>query len=325
MGTAEALRAILARFPAQRVLVLGDVILDRYWWGEASRLSPEAPVPVVRKRRATSRPGGAGNTAANLAALGASVTLFGVTGEDPQSAELKAVLAEAGVDSSGLVSDPARPTSTKTRVIATHQQIVRVDDEEAAPVSEQVAAAAAGMMTPLIARADAVVVSDYAKGFLAPGLLERVIELANHSAKPVFIDPKGTDYRRYLGCSMLKPNRMELGILAGMPAGNRAETAVAGQHLSAIMPGTKIIVTEGAEGMTLFAGGVQLEHVGVTPRQVFDVTGAGDTVLAALAMAITAGATERQAMLLATEAAGIAIGMMGTAAVTLRQIEAAIS
>jgi D-beta-D-heptose 7-phosphate kinase/D-beta-D-heptose 1-phosphate adenosyltransferase len=315
--------AVFRHFAGQRILVIGDVILDRYWWGEASRLSPEAPVPVVRKQRATVRPGGAANTAANLAALGATPLLVGLVGTDGESGELQGCLLERGVAVDWLIAEEARPTTTKTRVIAAHQQIVRVDEEDIAPISAEAEGRARTVIAERLETATAVVVSDYAKGFLTPSLLNVVIAEAGRAGKRVFIDPKGADYGRYQGCFLLKPNRLELGILTGLPVRTHEETLAAGNRLSAGMSGVMILVTEGAEGMTLFADSRPVEHVVSAPRQVYDVTGAGDTVLATLSLAISAGAAYRDAMELASEAGAIAVSTMGTAAVTLRQLEAA--
>jgi rfaE bifunctional protein kinase chain/domain len=317
------LSAVLRHFPGQKILVIGDVILDRYWWGEASRLSPEAPVPVVRKQRSTVRPGGAANTAANLAALGATPQLVGLVGTDRESAELRGALLDCGVAADFLISENARPTTTKTRVIASHQQIVRVDEEDIAPISREAEERAREAIANCLERTSAVVVSDYAKGFLTPSLLNFTIAAAGRAGKRVFVDPKGADYARYQGCFLMKPNRLELSLLTGLPARNRAETLAAGNRLSAAMPGAMILVTEGADGMTLFAGSAPVEHTASAPRQVYDVTGAGDTVLATLSLAISAGASYRDAMELASEAAAIAIGTMGTAIVTLPELEAA--
>ena len=317
MGLAE----ILKEFPGQRILVLGDVILDWYWWGQASRLSPEAPVPVVRKQRTTLQPGGAGNTAANLAALGAQVRLFGVTGQDTHAGELRAALSAHHVETGSLIADVSRPTTTKTRVIAAHQQVVRVDEEATHPVSEEIATAVLANVKQDLGNAAAIVISDYAKGFLTPELLAAVIAEARRAGKRVFADPKGVDSARYHGAFLLKPNRLELGILTGLPApSTHEETLAAGNRLAASMPGTHILVTEGSEGMTLFSGSGASEHIAPTPRQVFDVTGAGDTVLAVVAMAVTAGASWSQAMQLAAEAAAIAIGQMGSVAVGLESL-----
>ena len=309
MGLAE----ILQKFPGQRILVLGDVILDWYWWGQASRLSPEAPVPVVRKQRTTLQPGGAGNTAANLAALGARVSLFGVTGADSHADDLRTALAAHGVDTGGLIADAGRPTTTKTRVIAAHQQVVRVDEESTGAISDDIVRDVLTAFHKNLGAADAIVISDYAKGFLTPELLQGVIGVG----KPVFADPKGADVARYDGVFVLKPNRLELNLLTGLPADGHTEVLAAGNRLAARMPGTHILVTEGSEGMTLFSESQEPEHLAPTPRQVFDVTGAGDTVLAVIAMAVTAGASWSQAMQLAAEAAGIAIGQMGSVAVGL--------
>ncbi|HYV62414.1 MAG TPA: D-glycero-beta-D-manno-heptose-7-phosphate kinase [Bryobacteraceae bacterium] len=316
MGLAD----ILKQFPGQRILVLGDVILDWYWWGQASRLSPEAPVPVVRKQRTSLQPGGAGNTAANLAALGARVSLFGVTGKDSHADDLRTALTGYGIETSGLIADPSRPTTTKTRVIAAHQQVVRVDEESTGAISTELADAVLKAVRQDLANAGAVVISDYAKGFLTPPLLDAVIGEARRVGKRVFADPKGADAARYRGAFLLKPNRLELSLLTGMPAATHAETLAAGSRLAGNMPGTHILVTEGSEGMTLFAGSQPPEHLAPTPRQVFDVTGAGDTVLAVIAMAITAGASWSQTMRLAAEAAGIAIGQMGSVAVSLESL-----
>jgi len=303
--------------------VIGDVILDRYWWGEASRLSPEAPVPVVRKQRSTVRPGGAANTAANLAALGATPYLVGLVGTDRESVELRGALLECGVAADSLISENARPTTTKTRVIAAHQQIVRVDEEDIAPISGEAERRALEVIAERLESASAVVISDYAKGFLTPSLLNFVTAVAGRAGKRVFVDPKGADYTRYQGCFLMKPNRLELSILTGLPARNHEETLAAGNRLSAAMPGAMILVTEGADGMTLFADSRPVEHLASAPRQVYDVTGAGDTVMATLSLAISAGASYRDAMELAGEAAAIAIGTMGTAIVRLPQLETA--
>ncbi len=323
LGEVPNLSSVLRHFRGQRILVIGDVILDRYWWGEASRLSPEAPVPVVRKQRATVRPGGAANTAANLAALGATPLLVGLVGTDRESGELQGALLENGVAVDGLIRENARPTTTKTRVIASHQQIVRVDEEDLAPISGEAEGRALVVIAERLESVTAVVVSDYAKGFLTPSLLNFVTAEAGRACKRVFVDPKGADYTRYQGCFLMKPNRLELSVLTGLPVRTHEETLAAGNRLSAAMPGAMILVTEGADGMTLFADSRPVEHLASAPRQVYDVTGAGDTVLATLSLAISAGASYRHAMELAGEAAAIAIGTMGTATVTLPQLEAA--
>jgi D-beta-D-heptose 7-phosphate kinase/D-beta-D-heptose 1-phosphate adenosyltransferase len=279
---------------------------------------------VVRKQRSTVRPGGAANTAANLAALGAKAHLVGLVGIDREAGELQGALLECGVEVDYLIAEDARPTTTKTRVIASHQQIVRVDEEDIGAMPGEVEDRARETISSCLERTSAVVVSDYAKGFLTPSLLRFVIDAAGHGDKRVFVDPKGADYSRYQGCFLMKPNRMELSVLTGLPARNHEETLSAGNRLSTMMPGTLILVTEGADGMTLFADSRPIEHIASAPRQVYDVTGAGDTVLATLSLAISAGASYRDAMELAAEAAAIAISTMGTATVKLLELETAL-
>ncbi len=312
MGHSSAYEVILSRFTELRVVVLGDVILDRYWWGECSRLSPEAPVPVVRRKRSSVTPGGAANTAANLSALGAAVDLIGVTGADAAAEELKGALNACGVRSYRLMKLAGRPTTTKTRIVALHQHVVRVDDEETGPVSQACVEETLACLAELLPAAAAVVVSDYAKGFLSPALLKRVIVRAREAGKPVFVDPKAMDCAPYRGCTLIKPNRSELSLLAGMPVRNREETSQAARRLVEDMGESLVLVTEGQEGMTLFSARGE-EHVEAPVRQVYDVTGAGDTVLAAVALSLCAGASHREAMEIASHAASIVIGRIGTA------------
>lgn len=321
MTNVERLREIARRFSGLRVLVAGDLILDRYWWGSASRLSPEAPVPVVKRDSVTVRPGGAANTAVNIAALGASAELFGVAGHDREADELQTALTAAGIRQVWLCRDQGRPTTTKTRVMALNQQVVRVDDESAEPIPEAAAQQAVAQIGSRLAGSSALVFSDYAKGFLTPLLLQQAIRAARAAGMPVFVDPKGRDATRYAGCTLLKPNRHELGLLTGVELHTPDDAAAAGRRLSAAMPGTKILVTEGSAGMTLFEDGAAREHVAAVPRQVYDVTGAGDTVLASMALSVAAGADYREAMQLSVAAASVVIGVMGTAAVTAAELD----
>ena len=311
--------SLLEQFSTRRLLVLGDVILDRYWWGDSQRLSAEAPVPIVRIERTTVRAGGAANTAANLVSLGAAVELFGVVGADSAAAELRGVVEGCGI-ATALVEDAGRPTTTKTRIVALHQQVVRVDREETAGLPDALVAETAARVQAGIKDGHGVVLSDYGKGFLTPGLVRQVIAAAKEQGVPSFIDPKGADYEPYLGCSVLKPNRLELGVLTRQPVRSHAETLAAGRGLRSLMPGTAILVTEGAEGMTWFSPDGGEDHVDPVVRQVFDVTGAGDTVLATVALAICAGAGPRRALELASRAASIVVGVIGTATVTREQL-----
>jgi D-beta-D-heptose 7-phosphate kinase/D-beta-D-heptose 1-phosphate adenosyltransferase len=278
----------------------------------------------VRKQRVTITPGGAANTAANLAALGAAVELIGVAGRDAAAAELKAALEPFGVGTGCLMECSGRPTTTKTRIVALHQQLLRVDDEETGPLPEAQAAEALRLTSERLPAAGAVVISDYAKGFLAPPFLKCVLAMARDAGKPVFIDPKGMDWTRYSGCTLIKPNRAELSLLTGMPAHNHEETLAAGRRLAGLMQGTIVLVTEGAEGMTLFSGAGE-DHVEPVARQVYDVTGAGDAVLAVTVLALCAGASHRDAMQLASHAASIVIGKVGTVVVGREELLRALT
>jgi D-beta-D-heptose 7-phosphate kinase/D-beta-D-heptose 1-phosphate adenosyltransferase len=315
---------ILSRFARGRFLVLGDVMLDRYWWGDARRLSPEAPVPVVAIQRTSALPGGAANSAANLAGLGGAVALAGIVGDDGAAGELEALCLEAGIDPRGLVREAGRCTTTKTRVIAQHQHVVRVDHEVLSPPSQASLERVFEHYAAALPSTDAVVISDYLKGATPPPFLKRVSGRAREAGKPVLVDPKGRDCTRYAGCTLLKPNRAELSLLTGLAADTREHTIAAGRALSQRLAGAEILVTEGADGMTLFAGGDVVCSQPAQKREVFDVTGAGDTVLAAVAASLAAGASRAEAMYIASHAAALTVSVLGTYVVKLDELRGAL-
>ena len=314
------MKDLISRFSQFEVLVLGDLILDRYWWGDAHRLSPEAPVPVLLKQKETVRPGGAANTAANVVGLGARVLLIGIVGEDHEADELESALAHEHIDADLIRTN--RPTTTKTRLIAGHQHIVRVDAEMAEPISDELTDDVIKKVRAHIGHANAILFSDYGKGLATPKLLSAVVAEAKLAGIKVFIDPKARDAERYRGAALLKPNRLELGLLTGSSVRNHQETLQAGNQLRAQLSGTDLLVTEGADGMTLFAADGSSLHAESQARQVFDITGAGDTVLAAYALATIAGAAPEDAMRLASAAASIAIASVGAAIVRPQQLAA---
>jgi D-beta-D-heptose 7-phosphate kinase/D-beta-D-heptose 1-phosphate adenosyltransferase len=315
---------VAERFSGKLVLVLGDVMLDRYWWGTVERISPEAPVPVVRKRRSSTAPGGAANAAANIAALGGQVALFGVVGHDEAAFELRRVLEDFGVDASGVETDNARATTVKTRIIAHNQHVVRVDEEDTTPLREPLIKQILANVESRLPLVDAVLISDYAKGLLAVPLVRQVIGLARVANKPVLVDPKGTDYARYLGATIITPNRSELAAATGQRVGNCEDTLLVGQILLEQMGGMAVLVTEGADGMTLLRRDCPAEHFPTCARQVYDVTGAGDTAIAALTLALAAHTELPDAVGLANWAAGLAVEHVGTAAVGYRALAAAL-
>jgi rfaE bifunctional protein kinase chain/domain len=298
----------LPEFSGRRVLVVGDVMLDRYWFGDVERISPEAPVPVVLVRRVEERPGGAANVARNIDALGGQVTLLSVIGADEAGDALQRVLAEGGVRAS-LHRDPELSTTVKLRVIGHQQQLLRVDFERAP--GHEVLAAKLDEFERLVDDVDAIVLSDYGKGGLAH--VARMIELARAHAKPVLVDPKGSDYARYRGATVLTPNRGEFREVAGRWT-DEADLARRAQKLRADLALDALIVTRSEDGMSLFTAS-ETRHEPTRAREVYDVSGAGDTVIAALSLMVAAGADLHAAMRVANHAAGIVVGKLGTAVV----------
>jgi len=299
-------RAQLAR---SRVLVVGDVMLDRYWFGAVDRISPEAPVPVVRVTREEDRLGGAANVAVNVQSLGAQATLLTVVGEDEPASRLQALLTERGIRTA-LGRDPKLKTIVKLRVIGRSQQLIRVDFENT-PDHEVLAQMLAAFDVEL-PNHDAVICSDYGKGGLAH--IPQMIERARAAHKPVLVDPKGHDYERYAGATLLTPNRGELAQITG-PWRDEAHLAQLAQQMRAQLQLQALLLTRSEDGMTLFdAAGAR--HVPAEAREVFDVTGAGDTVIAALAALVGAGMPLREAVPWANHAASIVVGKFGTASVS---------
>jgi rfaE bifunctional protein kinase chain/domain len=306
-----------ARVAAARVLVVGDVMLDRYWFGDVERISPEAPVPVVRVVRREDRLGGAANVAKNAAALGAQVGLLSVVGQDEAGDRVAELLADTGI-ASHLHRDDQLPTTIKLRVIGRQQQLVRVDFEDAP--SREVLADKLEQFVALLAQYDVVVMSDYGKGGLTH--IGRMIEAARHADKRVLVDPKGDDYARYEGASILTPNRSELREVIGRWT-DEQDLAVRANALVDRLGLEALLLTRAEDGMTLFDrhDGAHTRHdVAAQAREVFDVTGAGDTVIATLATLLATGAAVREAVDYANRAGGLVVGKFGTAVVTADEL-----
>jgi len=291
-----------------RVLVVGDVMLDRYWFGDVERISPEAPVPVVKIARSEERPGGAANVARNAAALGARTSLLSVIGADEPGATLGRLLAHDGVHAS-LLQDPTLPTTVKLRVIGRQQQLLRIDFETTP--SHEVLANKLADYDRLVHAADLVILSDYGKGGLAH--IEAMIERARAAGKPVLVDPKGDDYARYRGATMLTPNRGEFRQVAGRWR-DEADLTAKAQALRADLAVDALLITRSEEGMSLYTADDALT-IDAQAREVFDVSGAGDTVIATLGVLMAAGAPMADAVRIANEAAGVVVGKLGTAVV----------
>jgi rfaE bifunctional protein kinase chain/domain len=296
-----------------RVLVVGDVMLDRYWFGEVERISPEAPVPVVHVARTEERPGGAANVARGVRALGGRVTLLSVIGADEAGSSLERLVRDAGIDAI-LHRDRSLPTTVKLRVIGRQQQLLRIDFETRP--SHEVLAAKLAEYTAQVDRHDVVVLSDYGKGGLAH--IATMIEAGRAAGKPVLVDPKGEDFSRYRGATVLTPNRAEFRLIAGAWTDEAALTAKA-QALRVSLALDALLVTRSEEGMTLYTAAGR-DHIPAQAREVFDVSGAGDTVIGTLGLLIGAGADLGAATRIANAAAGIVVGKLGTAVVTREEL-----
>jgi rfaE bifunctional protein kinase chain/domain len=311
--TGAARRAGIPNTRRARVLVVGDVMLDRYWHGEATRISPEAPVPIVLFRREETRAGGAANVAANCAALGARTLLLSVVGRDPEGERLRLLLEQAGVEVSFHVDGSIR-TTQKLRVIGRRQQLLRVDFET--PPSREVLASKLADFEAALGRCDVVILSDYGKGGLAH--IARMIRRARAAGKRVLVDPKGDDYSRYRGASVVTPNTAELRAVTGSWKSER-DLERRAQKLRRALGLDALLLTRGEEGMTLFRASGAL-HVPADKREVYDVSGAGDTVIATLGVMLASGVRLEQAVRLANRAGGIKVTKLGTAVVTRKEL-----
>ncbi len=315
---------LLPRFAGCPVLVVGDLMLDEFVWGSVTRISPEAPVPVVEVSRRSFVPGGAANTAANIGSLGGTPVVAGLVGDDPAGTRVAELLAAGGVDVGPVVRDPARPTTTKTRVIAHNQQVVRIDHETPGAPAEAIADALLDRIAAALPGVRGCVVSDYGKGVVTPRFMRRLVELCRAAGLPVVVDPKGDDYQKYRGATVVKPNQLEAGRVLHRDLRTEGDIASAGADLlAALAPGTAVLITRGAQGMSLFEPGRDPIHVPAQAREVYDVTGAGDTVAGVLALALAGGGTLPAACRLASLAAAIVVGKVGTAACTFAELKAA--
>lgn len=317
------LRDILARFDGLSLVVVGDCMLDRYIWGVVDRISPEAPVPVVRVARDSFRLGGAANVAANLVALGARVRLVGAVGDDDAGRAFREALRERGVSDESIVRDPARPTTVKERVIAQSQQVVRIDRESRDPVSERIAAQLCDAAEPHIREAAGVILSDYAKGVVVPSVAARIIGASRDAGRFIAVDPKVSHFASYKGASLVTPNQGEAAQAAGFPITDDASLGRAGRALVDVVGAEAILITRGEHGMSLFERDGRALHLPTVAREVFDVTGAGDTVISSFMMAVGAGATLAEAAILSNHAAGVVIREIGAGTLSRDELEAA--
>lgn len=316
---------VLDKFSNVKVLVVGDIMLDRYWWGNVKRISPEAPVPVVDLQKSTFSPGGAANVAANIAGLGATAHLVGVIGTDHDGDTLVDLLDKSNVSGNSIVRVAGRPTSVKTRVIAHNQQVVRVDHETTVEFSDEDYESIWKSIADGLQNADAVVISDYAKGLLSPSLLWKLIDTARSHGKIVLVDPKGKNYSRYSGASLITPNRREAAEACNLNEDLPDLVSIAGEQLLNDLDLAMVLITQGEDGMTLFQRNKDPLHLSTAAKEIYDVTGAGDTVIACLGAALGAGLDFAEAARIANVAAGLVVEQVGTTAITREMLAAAIA
>lgn len=317
----------LKNLQSNGILVVGDLMLDRFIWGKVSRISPEAPVPVVDVQSETFVPGGAANVMTNLHALGAHVYAAGTVGQDREGRILLELLSKSGLSNKGIFPVKGKPTTLKTRIIAHSQQLVRVDREVREPVSASLTSRILGSIEACLPRVKAVVIADYAKGVVSQELVKGIVTLASQrrgGAIPVLVDPKMLDFSVYQGVDLIKPNQQEAAQAARVIISNEEDLQLAAERLLRDVNCQAVLITRGEEGMSLFERERGFTHIPTTARQVYDVTGAGDTVMAVLALCLASGVDLVTAAHLSNHAAGVVVGKVGVSTVSLDELQEAI-
>lgn len=314
------LKNVVSNFKDTNVLVIGDLVLDEFIWGDVSRISPEAPVPVVWVKRESFMPGGASNVANNLSSLGAHTYVAGVIGNDERGAILKGELEQKGIDTSGIIVDKARPTTLKTRVVAHHQQVVRIDKEKTDPLSDNHISDIINFTKRIIDRIDAVVIEDYGKGVITPKLLKYIVPLAKSRKKIISVDPKEEHLKYYQGITLITPNNQEASKAVGFEIKDAVTLKKAGQAMLKKFKCGIALITLGENGMAVFRKNKEMKHIPTVAQEVFDVSGAGDTVIASYTLALAAGADPVEAAHISNCAAGIVVGKVGIAVVTSAEL-----
>ena len=316
-------KALLEAMRERRILVLGDVMLDEFIWGRVARISPEAPVPVVQVTGESFHLGGAGNVAANLRSLGGAPVLAGVVGSDEAGRRIRDRLESSGIESRLETARGSRPSTVKTRIIAHSQQVVRADREESGDISPAVEERLLAVLREELSACEALVISDYEKGTVTASLLKKLLPLARRRRVPILVDPKLRHFSLYRGVTVVTPNQVETEQATGLAVGDEKGLLAAGRRILSQLRCRAALVTRGEHGLSLFERGQRPLHVPAAAREVFDVTGAGDSVIATLALALSAGGTLPEAAGLANLVAGVVVGKVGTAQATAKEVLAA--
>lgn len=308
----------------KRIVCVGDVMLDRFIYGSVTRISPEAPVPIMRRTRESAMPGGAGNVARNLASLGLAVSLIGVVGDDSEGRELAALLGDIDGVAADLIAMRERATTLKTRFVAGGQQLLRVDAEDTSPIGTSSEAELIASIADEASRASVIILSDYAKGAVTDGVIAAALEAGKTYGIPVIADPKGRDFARYGAVDLIKPNASELSTAMRLPVETDQEIDDALTAAQTALPAKSVVVTRAAKGMSYASNGEPVVHLSGQAREVYDVSGAGDTSIAALALGLAGGGELADAVALAITASGIAVGKSGTATVSADELLSAL-
>jgi len=311
-------RKIISRFKDRNILVIGDVILDHYIWGKVDRISPEAPVPVVEVTRESFLLGGAANVAYNIVSLGGKASVIGINGQDIAGEALMNILLQRGVNCDGIFTEN-RPTTVKTRVIAHNQQVVRFDREDKKYVDGKILKGILKYINSVILNYDAVIVSDYKKGMISPELVKDIVKKTKSKGTFIAVDPKVGHFDFYKGVSLITPNVMEASIGSNVEIKDDRTLLKSGKSLMKKLSCKAVLITRGEQGMSLFQK-EKVSHIPTVARKVYDVTGAGDTVISAFTLAYASGANMEEAAVIANHAAGIVVGEVGTAVTTADQI-----
>ena len=312
---------IIKNFKNPKILIVGDLILDEYFWGQVNRISAEAPVPILEVKETSYALGAAANAAHNARALGNEVSLIGVLGLDERGKVFKKILEQKEINGNGIIIDSGRKTTLKTRVLAKNQQIVRIDSEDRNFISSQIKDKIFNLIKEKIKNLDAIMISDYAKGVVSPDLSKNIIELANQNNIPCFVDPKGSDYLKYKNCHIITPNEKELAQALNLRIENKTQFLDAGKMLLSHVMADNILVTQGKKGMTLFKKKGDSFHVPALNKEAVDISGAGDSAITSFILSLAAGANLKQAMIIASHVCGIVVGKMGTAVVSQQELE----
>ncbi len=323
--TGSDLKAWIDRFKKTRILVIGDIILDKYVWGHVSRISPEAPVPVVEVKQETKRLGGAANVLNNIASLGGHAVLCGVIGEDHSGLEIVERIKGMGLSSDGIITVTDRPTSVKSRVVAHNQQVVRFDRESRKRIAPEAIHRILDFIKQVQKDIHAIIVADYGKGVISDVMMKGLRAMVWGTGTIIGVDPKTGNFDSYKGVHVITPNHHEAGAYCGMEIENEEDLLQAGRRMLEELEARSVLITQGKDGMTLFERGGEVSHIPTVARKVFDVTGAGDTVISTMCMGLAAGMDLKSAAVVSNFAAGIVVGELGTSTVTAEELKKAVT